>query len=514
MQSYLWYELNHAALSPARAAADVTRLYFKNPLNPFSQTHAGKSIAAWCELFERITRRYGKPEFGIESTTVGGRSVAVRQKTVWAQPFCNLLHFEKAGSTPAQPKLLIVSPMSGHYATLLRGTVEDMLPKHDVYITDWVDARMVPVSDGRFDLDDYIDYVINMLRALGGDTHLMAVCQPSVPVLAAAAVMAARKDPYAPLSMTLMGGPIDTRENPTAVNLLAEERGTEWFARNVITKVPFPHAGVMREVYPGFLQLSGFMSMNLDRHLTAHRDFFKHLIEGDGDSAEKHKEFYDEYMAVMDLTAEFYLQTVEEVFVRHSLPRGTFDHRGQRIDCGLITQTALMTVEGERDDISGLGQTRAAHKLCTGLPDEMKVHYEQPRVGHYGVFNGSRFRSEIAPRIADFILSNDPAVRAARDSRPKSRRTVAAEKSRQTDRPAAARRRRDRDTAPDDLTRISGVGPKLQQTLNEMGIFSFRQIADWTPADRSRIEEKLAFKGRIDRDDWVGQAAELVAAPA
>ncbi len=529
MQSYLLYELNHAALSPARAAADVTRLYFKNPLNPVSQTHVGKSIAAWCELFERVTRRYGKPDFDIESTTVGGRKMAVQKNAVWSQPFCNLIHFDKVGTTPEQPKLLIVAPMSGHYATLLRGTVADMLPKHDVYITDWVDARMVPIGEGRFDLDDYIDYIINMLHCLGGNTHVMAVCQPSVPVLAAVALMAAREDPYAPLSMTLMGGPVDTRENPTAVNLLAEERGTEWFARNVITKVPFPHPGVMRDVYPGFLQLTGFMSMNLDRHLSAHRDFFKHLIEGDGDSAEKHKEFYDEYLAVMDLSAEFYLQTVEEVFVRHSLPKGQLRHRGTRVDCSKITETALMTVEGERDDISGIGQTRAAHKLCSNLPDAKKVHYEQPRVGHYGVFNGSRFRADIAPRISDFILTNDPAIRKSRDSRnrrsptrPNGRVAATAGEIGVIEKPKARRATGSKATNKangvflqkpngkvDDLTQIAGIGPRLAKTLNDLGIYHFWQIAKWTQADRSAVDEKLSFKGRIERDDWIGQARAL-----
>lgn len=246
-----------------------------------------------------------------------------------------------------------------------------------------------------------------MLHRLGGDTHVMAVCQPSVPVLAAVAVMESQDDPYVPASMTLMGGPIDTRRNPTAVNRLAETRDIEWFERNVIMKVPFPHPGFMRDVYPGFLQLSGFMSMNLDRHISAHHDMFNHLVEGDGDSAEKHREFYDEYMAVMDLTAEFYLQTVETVFIEHSLPKGTMTHRGALVDCSKIRKCALMTVEGERDDISGLGQTEAAHKLCSSLPDSKRVHYMQPKVGHYGVFNGSRFRSEIAPRISDFIATHD-----------------------------------------------------------------------------------------------------------
>jgi poly(3-hydroxybutyrate) depolymerase len=315
-----------------------------------------------------------------------------------------------------QPKVLIVAPMSGHYATLLRGTVEAFLPNHDVYITDWTDARMVPLAAGRFDLDDYIDYVISILHRLGGDTHVIAVCQPSVPVLAATALMEAANDPYAPLSITLMGGPIDTRCNPTGVNKLAEARGVDWFRRNVITKVPFPHPGVMRDVYPGFLQLNGFVSMNLDRHLDAHKNLFYHLVQGDGDSVQKHREFYDEYLAVMDLTAEFYLQTVDTVFVQHALPKGRMTHRDRPVDPSAIRNTALLTVEGEKDDISGVGQTEAAHRLCVNIPADRKAHYLQLGVGHYGVFNGSRFRSEIAPRIADFMLTHNnrrqqPAVR-------------------------------------------------------------------------------------------------------
>jgi len=405
---YWLYEMSHAALNPARAFADVTRLYMKNPLNPWSHTTFGKTLAASAEMFERFTRRYGQPEWGIDSTMVGGEQVDIHITTVWERPFCRLLHFERVFKTPPrrpQPKLVIVAPMSGHYATLLRGTVEAFLPNHDVYITEWVDARMVPLGEGRFDLDDYIDYVISILHVLGGDCHLVAVCQPSVPVLAAVARMEAERDPYVPHSMVLMGGPIDTRVNPTAVNKLAEDRGVDWFRRNVITKVPFPHPGMGRDVYPGFLQLNGFVSMNLDRHLDAHKELFFNLVKGDGDSAQKHREFYDEYLAVMDLTAEFYLQTVDTVFVKHSLPKGQMMHRGVRIDPSAIRNVALLTVEGEKDDISGLGQTEAAQRLCTNIPPDRKAHYVQPGVGHYGVFNGSRFRSEIAPRIADFALT-------------------------------------------------------------------------------------------------------------
>jgi poly(3-hydroxybutyrate) depolymerase len=405
---YWLYEAGHAALQPARAFADVTRLYFKNPLNPFAHTTYGKSLAATAELFERSTRRYGKPDWRINSVMVGGERAPIHVTPVWERPFCRLLHFERMFChmpRRPQPKMLIVAPMSGHYSTLLRGTVEAFLTNHDVYITDWTDARMVPVSEGRFDLDDYIDYIISILHFLGGDTHVVAVCQPSVPVFAATALMEADTDPYAPRSITLMGGPIDTRINSTAVNKLAMHRGIDWFRRNVITKVPFPHPGVGRDVYPGFLQLNGFVSMNLDRHVDAHRNLFMNLVQGDGDSAQKHREFYDEYLAVMDLSAEFYLQTVEAGFIRHALPKGEMTHRGRPVDPGAIRNTALLTVEGEHDDISGVGQTEAAHDLCVNLPADKKAHYLQEGVGHYGVFNGSRFRAEVAPRIADFILS-------------------------------------------------------------------------------------------------------------
>src|SRR3954454_1778096 len=384
--------------------AEAAKFYFDNPLNPVADTALGRSVTAACELFERTTRRYGKPAFGLSSTVLDGVPVPVTEEIVWARPFCNLLHFRKEGHQPRpEPRLLIVAPMSGHYATLLRGTVEAMLPRCDVYISDWVDASMVPTSAGSFDLDDYIDYLIDMLHALGPDTHVMAVCQPSVPVLAAVALMEEEQDAFAPRSMTLMGGPIDTRVNPTAVNRLAMARGTDWFRRKVIMRIPLEHPGFGRDVYPGFLQLSGFMSLNMDRHVTAHWDLYKHLVQGDGDSAEKHREFYDEYLAVMDLTVEFYLQTIDTVFVRHALPEGRMTYRGRKIDLSSIRYVALMTVEGEKDDISGVGQTEAAHRLCSHIPSSMRVHYVQPNVGHYGVFNGSRFATEIAPRIQAFV---------------------------------------------------------------------------------------------------------------
>ncbi|MGE6742469.1 polyhydroxyalkanoate depolymerase [Allorhizobium pseudoryzae] len=410
---YQLYELNHAAMAPYRAATEALRFFYTNPLNPFAETTFGRTMAAGLEVFERATRRYGKPEFGLPTTTVSGQSVKVTEKVVWSRPFCDLLRFERdlPKGTDLGPKILIVAPMSGHYATLLRGTVEALIQGADVYITDWQDARTVPVTEGLFDLDDYIDYVIDMIHHLGPNTHVVAVCQPSVPVLAAAAVMEGADDPLAPASMTLMGGPIDTRINPTAVNQLAQDRPLKWFKDNVIMTVPWPHAGFMRPVYPGFLQLSGFMSMNLDRHLNAQKDFFQHLVKNDGESAEKHRDFYDEYLAVMDLTAEFYLQTVDTVFIKHSLPKGEMMHRGSRVDTTKIRKVALLTIEGENDDISGVGQTKAAQTICTNIPDDMRLHYVQPDVGHYGVFNGSRFRREIAPRILKFAAEQTKGVR-------------------------------------------------------------------------------------------------------
>ncbi len=420
---YQLYELNHAAMAPFRAAADVMRMAYANPLNPWSQTPFGRTIAASLEMFERTTRRYGKPEFGLPETVIDSKKVKVREEIVWSRPFCNLLHFSR--NLPANhrdPRILIVAPMSGHYATLLRGTVEALLPSADAYITDWIDARMVPMTDGTFDFDDYVDYVIEMLHFLGPDTHVVAVCQPSVPVLAAAAVMEEANDPLSPASMTLMGGPIDTRINPTAVNKLAKDKPLEWFADNVIMNVPWPQPGFMRPVYPGFLQLSGFMSMNLDRHLVAHKEFFMHLVKNDGEP-EKHRDFYDEYLAVMDLTAEFYLQTVDQVFIKHALPKGELVHRGKLVDPKAIRNVALLTVEGENDDISGVGQTHAAQTICTNIPDSMRMHYLQPDVGHYGVFNGSRFRKEIAPRIVNFVREH------ARSSRPAVKRVIKGGKS-------------------------------------------------------------------------------------
>lgn len=412
---YYWYVAGHAAVKPARAAADGARMFFKHPFNPLTHTSMGRSAAAACHVFERTTRRYDKPKFGITSTTVDGEKLAVTEEVVWQRPFCKLVRFKR--STPASgnnldhPRLLLVAPMSGHYATLLRGTVETFLPTHDVYITDWQNARDVAMSEGSFDLDDYIDTIADIFRHFEGDINVFAVCQPSVPVLAAIAYMEEIGDPCVPHALMVAGGPIDTRRSPTAVNRLAEEKGTDWFRNNVISTVPWPAPGYGRQVYPGFLQLTGFMTMNLDRHMNAHKDLFLHLVHGDGDGVEKHEEFYDEYLAVMDLTAEFYLQTIETVFVEHHLPRGQFFHRNKRIDLGAIRNVALMTIEGENDDITGKGQCSAAIDLCSSIPLSRKQHFECPKVGHYGIFNGSRFRSEIAPRMSQFIRTYDPRTK-------------------------------------------------------------------------------------------------------
>ena len=418
--TYEMHEISHLALAPARAISDIAQLWLKNPANLLSYTHVGKNIVASVELFERLTRRYNKPSFGLSSTLIDGKRVPVTESVVWSRQFCNLLHFKRefgAADAAPQPKLLIVAPMSGHHATLLRGTVDAFLPFYDVYITDWIDARRMPLSAGAFGLDDYIDYLIAICATLskekdGAPLHTIGVCQPAVPLLAAVALMEAADDPHVPASMTLMGGPIDTRRSPTKVNLLAQERGSQWFRRHCISTVPFGYHGAGREVYPGFLQLAGFMAMNIDRHVNAHVDLFTHLVEGDGDSAEKHRDFYDEYLSVMDLTAEFYLQTVDTVFVKHSLPKGEMIHRGVKVDPAAIRRVALLTVEGENDDISGAGQTLAAHELCANLPGSMKGDYLQEKVGHYGVFNGSRFRNQIVPRILDFHGIGRPPIRS------------------------------------------------------------------------------------------------------
>jgi poly(3-hydroxybutyrate) depolymerase len=403
---YHAYELTHATLAPLKALSELGQQINSSIYNPMAYTPMGRSMAASCELFNRMTRRYGKPKWGIDKTKVNGKTVGVEIETLLCTRFCDLIHFRRdltEAKSRKHPKVLLVAPLSGHYATLLRGTVEAMLPGHDVYMTDWRDARQVPLSLGSFDLDDHIDLMIDFMQFLGPEVTVIAVCQPAVSVLAAVALMAAQKDPMQPHAMVLMGGPIDTRVNPTKVNEHAESKDLSWFENSVISRVPFPLVGAMRQVYPGFVQLTGFMTMNLDRHMKAHVGLYNHLVEGDGDSADQHRDFYDEYLAVMDLPGEFFLQTIETVFKQHDLPKGAMKHRGVPVDPSKIRKTALMTVEGEKDDICGLGQTSAAHGLCSNLADDKKVLHVQKGAGHYGVFNGRRWKTEIQPRIAEFI---------------------------------------------------------------------------------------------------------------
>ena len=411
---YALNEMGYHAGTPMRTLARAARDFWSAPYNPVAEHPFARNMAAATDLFATVTRRYGKPDWMIDQTLINGQPVRVNTHTVWSSPWVNLVHFSresadlrKAGRRTLDPAVLIVAPLSGHYATLLRGTVEAFLPDHEVYITDWVNARQVSVLEGRFDFHDYVDHIQDMLRVLGPRPHVVAVCQPGPPVLAAATLMAEDEDPSRPASMTFMGSPIDARLSPTTPNKLAEERPFAWFKSNMIYTVPPPHPGVGRRVYPGFVQLYSFMSMNAQRHQDAHKAYFEHLVQGDGDQAAKHLEFYDEYLSVLDLTEEFYLQTIDIVFQQHLLPRGLLTHRGRDVRPDAVKDIALMTVEGELDDISGVGQTQAAHVLCTGIPDDKRMLYVQPGVGHYGVFNGRRFREEIYPRVRSFITAHE-----------------------------------------------------------------------------------------------------------
>jgi len=409
---YTAYELQRSWLNAASTWASVGAQTLSNPALPFGYGPGGSMLASALEVFAHASASYGKPDFDIETTTVDGTAYPVTEAIVMHKPFGNLLRFTHTGLPKDAPRLLIVAPMSGHYATLLRGTVARMLERCEVYVTDWADAKMVPLSAGEFDLDDYIDYLIEFFEHIGPGAHALAVCQPSVPTFAATAIMAEAKHPCRPATLTMMGGPIDTREAPTSVNDLAMQRPIEWFRHTVIGTVPLQYPGAGRKVYPGFMQLAGFMSMNLGNHMLSHYHMFRHLVEGDGESADATKTFYDEYRAVCDLNAAYYLQTVEEVFQKHSLPNGTFNHRGKTIDLGKITDTAILAVEGERDDISGIGQTKAALKLTTGLAETKKKYHLAPEVGHYGIFNGSKWRDKIAPILEDWIAKYDrPALK-------------------------------------------------------------------------------------------------------
>lgn len=406
---YSAYEFGKNWFAGASAAARLGSEWWSNPANPFAYSQAGEVAAAALDVFSHAAAPRGKPDFGLHSTLIDDKLVPVTEEIVDRKPFGQLKRFVREGADPADPKLLIVCPMSGHYATLLRGTVERMLPSHDVYVTDWRDAKLAPLSAGHFDLDDYIDYVIDWLGVMTPEgaprVHVLAVCQPSVPVYAAMALMSASKHPALPCTLTMMGGPIDTRKAPTAVNQLAMQRPHAWFEQNVIAEVPHYYAGGGRKVYPGFLQLAGFMSMNLGNHMISHWGMFKHLVQGDDESADASKTFYEEYRSVCDMTAEFYLQTIDVVFQRHLLPSGQMTHRGVPVDLSAITDVGLFAIEGERDDISGLGQTKAALDLAVNLPETHKKYFMVPGVGHYGIFNGGKWRDMIAPQVEQFIRS-------------------------------------------------------------------------------------------------------------
>ena len=404
------YEVQRSFLAGASKLAGMGAGWLNNPANPFAYISGSPLIAAALDVFAHAAAPRGKPEFGLKRTTIKGKKVAVHEEIVLREPFGQLKHFVREGAPKDDPKLLIVAPMSGHYATLLRGTVERMLPGHDVYITDWRDAKAVPLSEGTFDLDDYIDYLIEFIETIGEQggerPHVLAVCQPAVPAYAATALMNSTKNRWRPRTLTMMGGPIDTREAPTAVNTLATQRPLSWFQRNAIATVPLYYPGGGRKVYPGFLQLAGFMTMNLGSHVVSHWEMFKHLVEGDEEGAAATQKFYDEYRSVCDMTAEFYLQTVDVVFQKHSLPDGKLVHRGQKVDPKAIKDTALLAIEGERDDISGIGQTKAALDISTGLAASKKQYFLARDVGHYGIFNGRKWRDRIAPVVEDWIARN------------------------------------------------------------------------------------------------------------
>ncbi|MFL6720404.1 MAG: polyhydroxyalkanoate depolymerase [Sphingomonas sp.] len=404
------YEVQRSFLAGASKLAGLGAGWLNNPANPWGYSSMGPLVAASLEVFAHAAAPRGKPEFGIETVRIRGKDVRVHEEILLRKPFGQLKHFYREG-IENRPHLLIVAPMSGHYATLLRGTVERLLSSFDVYITDWRDAKLVPLSDGSFDLDDYVDYLIEFLELIGNKTgerpHLLAVCQPAVPAFAATALMNQDKNPWRPLTLTMMGGPIDTRKAPTAVNTLATQRPFAWFEQNVVATVPMIYPGAGRKVYPGFLQLAGFMTMNLGSHLISHWEMFKHLVVGDEESAAATQKFYDEYRSACDMTAEFYLQTVDVVFQRHLLPEGRMEHHGRPVRPDAIRDTALLAIEGERDDISGIGQTKAALDIATTLPAAKKEYFLAKDVGHYGIFNGRKWREQIAPVVEKFIAAND-----------------------------------------------------------------------------------------------------------
>jgi poly(3-hydroxybutyrate) depolymerase len=398
---YQIYDWQRAALEPWRVFARAANELYGHPDSPLSYLPGSRNVAAAFDLMTRLTQRYERPEFGIEAVRSGNREYVVREECALDLPFCRLLHFVKEGA-PKQPRVLVFAPLSGHFSTLLRDTVRTMLADHDVWITDWKDAKEIPITAGPFHFDDYVAYVRQFLAHAGSGTHAISVCQPTVPVLAAVSLMAAEGEAI-PRTLTMMGGPIDTRRSPTAVNTFAKNRPLSWFEAKVIQRVPMAYPGFMRRVYPGFLQFAGFVAMNPDRHMESHVQYYHHLVEGDGESADAHRRFYDEYNAVMDLPAEYYLETVERVFQRHLLPEGRLMVAGKRVRPEAIKGTALFTIEGELDDISGNGQTEAAQGLTRGIPAKDKQHFEAKGVGHYGIFSGRKYRELIYPRVKEFI---------------------------------------------------------------------------------------------------------------
>jgi poly(3-hydroxybutyrate) depolymerase len=405
---YQFHELNRSLLSPLIQWAEASSKLFTNPISPLAHTPFAQRIAAGYELMYRLGKDYEKPAFGIESVTLNNKTVGITERKALIKPFCTLLHFqkdmkEKQFAELKQSTVLLVAPLSGHHSTLLRDTVRTLLPKHDVYITDWTDARMVPVTEGPFHLSDYVHYVQDFIRFLGPDVHVISVCQPTVPVLAAISLMSSENDPKLPKTMTMMGGPIDPRKSPTQVNDLAMEKPFSWFENQVIYSVPANYPGFGRKVYPGFLQHAGFIAMNPGRHAQSHWDFYMHLRAGDNESAEEHRKFYDEYNAVLDMPAEYYLETIKTVFQEFRLPLGTWEVDGKLVRPQDIKSVALFTIEGELDDISGTGQTQAAHDLCASIPKSKKQHFTAPKCGHYGIFSGRRWRETIAPKITEFI---------------------------------------------------------------------------------------------------------------
>jgi poly(3-hydroxybutyrate) depolymerase len=403
------HEWQRAWLAGLGSMAQTSSEWLLSPSNPMSHISSSPVIARALEVFAHAAAPRGKPDFGLDTAVVDGKTVAVTEEILVRKPFGQLKHFKRDVADRVDPKVLVITPMSGHYATLLRGTVERLLPDHEVYMTDWRDAKLVPLADGTFDLNDYIDYVIEFMEFMGPGNHALAVCQPAVPVYAAVAYMSANNNPAVPVTLTMMGGPVDTRKAPTSVDDLATERPFAWFEQNVIARVPAIYPGAGRKVYPGFLQLAGFMSMNLANHMKSHWELFKHLIAGNDDSADATKAFYEEYRSVCDMTAEFYLQTIDVVFQRQAIAKGEFVHRGQLVNPADIDRTAMLAIEGERDDISGLGQTKAALDLATRLPDSKKQYFMAEGAGHYGIFNGSKWRETVAPVVERFIRAHDPA---------------------------------------------------------------------------------------------------------